>query len=169
MLLDEHPYKGILYCGLMITEEGPKVVEFNCRLGDPECQAILPSLKSDLLDLMYAATNEELGKKEVRIDELYRCCVVLASEGYPLKYEKGKEITGFDEISDDTLIFHAGTRREGDKILSDGGRVLSVVGKGDTLQAAIKKTYEEVDKISFDNKYFRSDIGTKGLVYIDEE
>lgn len=167
MLLDEHPYKGILYCGLMITEEGPKVVEFNCRLGDPECQAILPSLESDLLDLMYAAANEELGHKEVTIDDLYRCCVVLASDGYPLEYEKGKEITGLEEVSDDTLVFHAGTKADGDKVITDGGRVLSVVGKGESLQTAIKKTYKEVDKISFDNKYYRSDIGAKGLVYID--
>lgn len=168
MLLDEHPYKGILYCGLMITEEGPKVVEFNCRLGDPECQAIVPSLQSDLLELMHAAVNEELDKKEISIDELYRCCVVLASEGYPLEYEKGKEISGFDKVSDNSLVFHAGTKAEDGKIYTDGGRVLSVVGKGETLQAAIKKTYEDVDKISFENKYFRSDIGAKGLVYIED-
>jgi phosphoribosylamine--glycine ligase len=168
MLLDENPYKGILYCGLMITEEGPKVVEFNCRLGDPEAQAILPSLESDLLDLMNAAANDELDQKEVKIDEKYRCCVVLASEGYPRKYEKGKEITGIGDVSDDALVFHAGTKEQDGKILTDGGRVLSVVGAGDTLQTAIKRTYSEVDKISFENKYFRSDIGAKGLIYLDE-
>lgn len=168
MLLDENPYKGILYCGLMITEEGPKVVEFNCRLGDPEAQAILPSLESDLLDLMNAAANEELDQKDVKIDEKYRCCVVLASEGYPRKYQKGKEITGIENVSGDALVFHAGTKEQGGKIITDGGRVLSVVGAGDTLQTAIKSTYSEVDKISFDNKYYRSDIGAKGLVYLDE-
>jgi phosphoribosylamine--glycine ligase len=168
MLLDKNPYKGILYCGLMITEEGPKVVEFNCRLGDPEAQAILPSLESDLLDLMNAAANDRLDQKEVKIDEKYRCCVVLASQGYPREYEKGKEITGIENVSNDALVFHAGTKEQNGKIITDGGRVLSVVGAGDTLQTAIKSTYSEVDKISFDNKYYRSDIGAKGLIYLDE-
>jgi len=166
MLLDENPYKGILYCGLMITEDGPKVVEFNCRLGDPEAQAVLPSLESDFLDLMDAAVNEQLNTKEVKIDDKYRCCVVMASDGYPLDYEKGKEITGIEDVSKDALIFHAGTKTEEDKIYSDGGRVLSVVGAGDSLQESIKNTYTEVKKIDFDNKYYRSDIGTKGLKYI---
>jgi phosphoribosylamine--glycine ligase len=168
MLLDEQPYKGILYCGLMITTEGPKVVEFNCRLGDPECQAILPSLQSDFLDLMYASTEENLHLKELKIDDQYRCCVVLASDGYPVEYEKGKEITGIKDVSDDALVFHAGTKEKDGKIITDGGRVLNVVGSGDTLKAAIKNTYKEVDKISFSNKYFRSDIGAKGLAYVDE-
>ncbi|WP_445664891.1 phosphoribosylamine--glycine ligase [Fodinibius sp. AD559] len=166
MLLDENPYKGILYCGLMITEEGPKVVEFNCRLGDPEAQAILPSLRSDFLELMKAAVNEQLNTKEVKIDEKYRCCVVMASEGYPLDYEKGKEITGIDDVAEDALVFHAGTKAENSKIYSDGGRVLSVVGAGDSLQDSIKNTYKEVKKIDFENKYYRSDIGTKGLKFI---
>jgi phosphoribosylamine--glycine ligase len=166
MLLDENPYKGILYCGLMITEEGPKVVEFNCRLGDPEAQAVLPSLESDFLDLMDAAVNEQLNTKEVKIDNKYRCCVVMASEGYPLDYEKGKEITGIDNVAEDALVFHAGTRAEDDKIYSDGGRVLSVVGAGDSLKDSIKNAYTEVKKVDFENKYYRSDIGTKGLKYI---
>ena len=168
MLLDENPYKGILYCGLMITQEGPKVVEYNCRFGDPECQAILPSLQSDLLELMEAAANGNLDQKEVAIDNQYRCCVVLASDGYPLDYEKGKEISGIDEISDNALVFHAGTNEKEGKIFTDGGRVMNVVGGGDTLADAIKSTYREVEKISFSNKYFRSDIGAKGLAYIDE-
>ncbi len=166
MLLDENPYKGILYCGLMITEDGPKVVEFNCRLGDPEAQAVLPSLESDFLDLMDAAVNEQLNTKEVKIDNKYRCCVVMASDGYPLDYEKDKEITGIEDVSEDALVFHAGTKNEEDKIYSDGGRVLSVVGAGNSLQESIKNTYTEVKKIDFDNKYYRSDIGTKGLKYI---
>jgi len=168
MLLDEHPYKGILYCGLMITREGPKVVEFNCRLGDPEAQAILPSLESDLLELMDAASKEELDSKDVSIDDLYRCCVVLASEGYPTSYEKGKEISGLEEVSENALVFHAGTKFENNKFWTDGGRVLSVVGAGATLQDAIKNTYTEVDKINFENKYFRSDIGAKGIAQISE-
>ncbi len=168
MLLDENPYKGILYCGLMITTEGPKVVEYNCRLGDPEAQAILPSLQSDFLELMEASVNEKLDQQEVIIDDKYRCCVVLASEGYPLDYKKGKEISGLNNISDEAFVFHAGTRSENGKIFTDGGRVLSVVGAADTLQDSIRNTYQQVDKISFENKYYRSDIGAKGLVYLDE-
>lgn len=167
MLLDENPYKGILYCGLMITDDGPKVVEFNCRLGDPEAQAVLPSLESDFLELIDAAVNEQLNTKEIKIDDKYRCCVVISSDGYPLNYEKGKEITGIDDVAEDALVFHAGTKNEDGKIYSNGGRVLSVVGAGDSLKDAIKKTYKEVKKISFENKYYRSDIGTKGLKYID--
>jgi phosphoribosylamine--glycine ligase len=168
MLLDENPYKGILYCGLMITHDGPKVVEYNCRFGDPECQAILPSLESDLLALLDAAANERLDQEKVAIDDQYRCCVVLASDGYPADYEKGKEITGIEEVADDALVFHAGTKEEEGKIMSDGGRVMNVVGGGDTLSEAIKNTYNEVEKISFSNKYFRSDIGAKGLAFTDE-
>lgn len=168
MLLDENPYKGILYVGLMITKEGPKVVEYNCRFGDPECQAILPSLDSDLLELMEAAAVGELDKKEVKIDDQYRCCVVLASDGYPLDYEKGKEITGIEEASNETLIFHAGTKEKEGRIFTDGGRVMNVVGSGGTLAEAIKNTYQGVEKVSFSNKYFRSDIGAKGLAYSDE-
>lgn len=167
MLLDENPYKGILYCGLMITKEGPKVVEFNCRFGDPECQAILPSLESDLLELLDAAANGELNQKDVKIDNKYRCCVVLASDGYPLDYEKGKQITGIDDVSDNVLVFHAGTKAKDGKIYTDGGRVLNVVGAGDTLQDAIRNTYKEVKKISFENMYYRSDIGAKGLAHLD--
>ena len=166
MLLDENPYKGILYCGLMITEEGPKVVEFNCRLGDPEAQAVLPSLESDFLDLMDAAVNEELNTKEVTVDDNYRCCVVLASKGYPTEYEKGKEITGFDNVSEDALVFHAGTKSQDGKIYTDGGRVLSVVGTGKSLETSIKNTYQEVKNINFENCYYRSDIGAKGLKYV---
>jgi phosphoribosylamine--glycine ligase len=168
MLLDENPYKGILYCGLMITNEGPKVVEYNCRLGDPEAQAVLPSLESDFLELMDAAASEELDQHEVRIDDKYRCCVVLASDGYPVEYEKGKKISGLNDVDGDTLVFHAGTKAANGDIYTDGGRVLSVVGAGDSLQQAINHTYGNVGKISFANKYFRSDIGAKGLVHLDE-
>ncbi|HLR25800.1 MAG TPA: phosphoribosylamine--glycine ligase [Fodinibius sp.] len=165
MLLDEQPYKGILYCGLMMTQEGPKVVEFNCRFGDPECQVMLPSLKSDLLELMVAAADGQLHGKELVTDQKHRCCVVLASEGYPGEYEKGKKIVGLDEVSDQALVFHAGTKAVDGDILTDGGRVLSVVGAGDTLSEAIQNTYKEANKIDFENKYARSDIGTKGLAY----
>lgn len=168
MLLDEQPYKGILYCGLMITDEGPKVVEYNCRFGDPECQAILPSVESDLLVLMKAAAGGDLAGKEIQVDDRYRCCVVMASAGYPREYEKGKVIEGIDRVSGDTLVFHAGTAADDGRLLTDGGRVLSVVGSGRTLQDAIKNTYAEVKKISFDNAYYRTDIGVKGLAHLDE-
>lgn len=168
MLLDENPYKGILYCGLMMTEEGPKVVEYNCRFGDPECQAILPSLESDLLELMNAAAGGDLNRHTVKVDNKYRNCVVLASKGYPTEYETGKEISGIEDVSEEALVFHAGTKEADGKIFSDGGRVLNVVGSGDTLQEAIKNTYKEVKKISFENLYFRSDIGVKGLAHLED-
>lgn len=168
MLLDEMPYKGILYCGLMITDNGPRVVEFNCRFGDPECQAVVPSVKSDLLELMYAASKGELAGHEINLDSLYRCCVVLASEGYPKEYETGKVIHGLKDVSAQANVFHAGTVAENGELLTDGGRVLSIVGSGETLQEAIKNTYAEVRKVSFENAYYRSDIGVKGLAHLDE-
>lgn len=168
MLLDEMPYKGILYCGLMITNEGPKVVEFNCRFGDPECQAILPSLKSDLLELMEAAASGQLDGTEIELDNLYRCCVVLASKGYPKSYETGKRIDGAPDVDASANVFHAGTKLLDGELFTNGGRVLSVVGSGSTLEEAIKSTYTEVKKISFDNMYYRSDIGVKGLAHLDD-
>lgn len=168
MLLDEMPYTGILYCGLMITDQGPKVVEFNCRFGDPECQAIVPSLKSDLLELMEAAAKGELQGHEIKLDDRYRCCVVMASEGYPKSYEKGKAINGISDVANTANVFHAGTKIDSDKLFTDGGRVLSVVGAGATLQEAIKNTYAEVKKITFENAYYRSDIGVKGLAHLDD-
>lgn len=168
MLLDDMPYKGILYFGLMITEAGPKVVEYNCRFGDPECQAIVPSLKSDLLELMMAAAKGELVGHEVQLDDKFRCCVVMASEGYPTSYDKGMPISGVDKVDDAVLVFQAGTTMKDGQLFTDGGRVLSVVGSGDTLQEAIQNTYGEVKKISFDNAYYRSDIGVKGLAYLED-
>jgi len=167
MLLDEMPYKGILYCGLMITNQGPKVVEFNCRFGDPECQATLPSLKTDLLQLMHAAASGDLDSTEIELDNLYRCCVVLASEGYPKAYDTGKKISGIADVDDSANVFHAGTKLQDGNLFTDGGRVLSVVGSGNTLEEAIKSTYTEVRKISFENMYYRSDIGVKGLAHLE--
>lgn len=165
MQVEESPYKGILYIGLMITTEGPKVVEYNCRFGDPECQVILPSLKNDLLDLMISAEEQRLDKKDVQVDDMYRCCVVMVSGGYPGKYAKGKEITGFDRVDDSAIIFHAGTARSNGNIVTSGGRVLNVVGSGETLQDAIDHAYRNVRCISFENSYYRSDIGAKGLFH----
>lgn len=159
---EENSYVGFLYCGLMITEDGPKVVEFNCRFGDPECQVILPRLQSDLLEIIVAATQVKLGDVDIQFDNEVRCCVVLASGGYPESYEKGKEINGLDEV-ENAIVFHAGTKEEDGKILTNGGRVLNIVGSGKELKEAIDITYGEVKKISFDKAYFRSDIGAKGL------
>lgn len=156
-------YKGILYVGLMITEEGPKVVEYNCRFGDPECQVILPALKNDLLTLMHRCTEQRLNEIDIEIDDDFRCCVVMASNGYPGSYEKHKPIHGIDSVNDQTIVFHAGTTLSSGQLLSNGGRVLNVVGKGNTLQKAIDNTYSNVKKISFDNAYYRNDIGAKGL------
>jgi len=163
MKKDGHPYKGVLYVGLMITEHGPKVVEYNCRFGDPECQVILPPLKNDLLELILSCVNGDIQSKDIELDDNYYCCVVMASEGYPTSYEKGKVITGIDTIDSDSIAFHAGTKLDNDTLITSGGRVLSIVGKGDSLQAAIDHAYKNVEKVTFSNNYFRSDIGKKGL------
>lgn len=165
MRAEGHPYKGILYCGLMITSEGPKVVEFNCRFGDPECQVILPRLQNDLLEIMIACTQNKLHQCQLIFDDIYTCCVVLVSGGYPGNYEKGKLISGLDDIQN-ALIYHAGTLAAEGNIYSNGGRVLNVVGSGNTLPDAIRNTYTEVEKISFENAFFRRDIGAKGLKHL---
>lgn len=158
-----YPYKGILYLGLMITENGPKVVEYNCRMGDPECQAILPRLNSDWLKAMWQTVQGRLDEVEIELDNNYYCCVVMASEGYPQEYDKGKEIKGLDRIRSDELVFHSGTKRENGKIISDGGRVLGVVNHGATLREAVDRTYHGVRKIHFENVYYRRDIAHKGI------
>lgn len=163
MQLEGHAYRGVLYLGLMITEEGPKVVEYNCRFGDPECQALLPAMESDLLEVMLATVNFELEETEVRMSGDHYCCVVMASGGYPGAYEKGKEISGIGQVSEDALVFQSGTREENGRLLTNGGRVLSVVAAGPDLTRAISRCYKEVEKISFDGAYYRRDIGKKGL------
>lgn len=157
-----YPYQGILYVGLMITEEGPKVVEYNCRFGDPECQVIVPSMKSDLLDTILACTEGRLSETAIEFDQKYRCTVVLVSGGYPQSYEKGKEITGLDKLGNN-IFFHAGTKRQHEKILTNGGRVLNIIGEGDSLSEAIDHAYNQVSKINFERAYYRKDIGAKGL------
>ncbi|HKJ45738.1 MAG TPA: phosphoribosylamine--glycine ligase [Balneolales bacterium] len=160
------PYKGVLYCGLMMTDEGPKVVEYNCRFGDPECQVLMPRLKTDLVQLMLLTVSGELEQIEIEQSVDYQCCVVLVSGGYPGSYDKGKVIKGVELVSDDTLIFHSGTGMNGEDLVTAGGRVLGIVGSGDTLAVAIEKTYDEIDKISFDKMYYRHDIGSKGLKHL---
>lgn len=154
-------FKGCLYFGLMITENGPKVIEYNCRFGDPETQVVLPLLENDLLTVMQAVTNETLSECEVKFADKNACCVIMASEGYPVKYEKGYEITIPEEL--DKNVFVAGAKIENGKLLTNGGRVLGVTTVKDTLKEAIDASYEAVSKINFGNAYYRKDIGQKAL------
>ncbi len=154
-------FKGCLYFGLMITENGPKVIEYNCRFGDPETQVVLPLLESDLLTIMQAVTNETLSEAEVVFAEKSACCVIMASNGYPKSYEKGFEMTIPEEVSDNVYV--AGAKLDGDKLLTNGGRVLGVTAIADTLKEAINNSYKMVDTIKFDNAYYRKDIGKKAL------
>lgn len=160
-----HPYQGILYVGLMITSEGPKVVEYNCRLGDPETQVVLPMLDCDVAELFMALASGALDTVDVGMHEGSSACVVMASAGYPGGYEKGKSISGINEASElsDTVVFHAGTRRDGMDTVTSGGRVLAVSARGGTLQEALDRAYTGVDAIDFDGATWRGDIGHKGL------
>lgn len=160
------PYKGVLYAGIMVTEDGPKVLEFNVRFGDPETQAILPRLKSDLVEVMQAVIDGELNRIKLRWTKESCACAVLSSGGYPGQYEKGKEITGLDEFKDikDVIIFHAGTKLENNKVLTNGGRVLGVTALGKNIEEAIKKSYQAVGKIKFEGMHFRRDIGQKAIM-----
>lgn len=153
-------YKGVLYCGLMITNRGVKVLEYNCRFGDPETQVVLPLLESDLAEVFDNIADGYLDVEEVKWADRSAVCVVMASKGYPGKYETGQVIQGLDSVQpDDGLVFHAGTRLENGKFLTGGGRVLSAVSYGESIKDAITNAYRLVDKINFENKYFRRDIG----------
>ena len=158
-------YRGCLYCGLMIKNGQPKVVEFNVRFGDPETQAVLPLIKGDFAKLLYSAAEGGLDKESVYIDEhKAACCVVLASEGYPGSYKKGFPISGLYSVkTEDLYIFHAGTASVDSKIVTDGGRVLGITAIDDNLGSAVTKAYSVVDKIDFENKFYRKDIAQKAL------
>ena len=162
---DNIPYRGVIYAGLMLTEAGPKVLEYNCRFGDPETQAVLPMLKSDLLELMRAAVDNRLdkqGRPEWR--QGAAACVIMASKGYPGKYTAGRTITGLQNIREEgAYIFHSGTRREGNQWLTAGGRVLGVMGLDGNLKSALAKAYRIVKRIRFDGAFFRRDIGFRVL------
>lgn len=164
-------YKGILYVGLMITESGPKVLEYNCRFGDPETQAILPLLQTDLLELMLAVVNQKLGsgrKIEWRSEEA--ACIVMASKGYPGEYRTGVKITGLQNIGDNNcLVFHAGTALKGKQWVTNGGRVLGVVGVDRGLQQALNRAYRAVNKIRFEGAMYRRDIGFRALKKTKEQ
>lgn len=152
-------FKGCLYFGLMITGDGPKVIEYNCRFGDPETQVVLPLLESDLFSIMKSVAAGTLSAEQVKFSGKHACCVVMASEGYPQKYETGFEIT----MPADKNIYVAGAKLSGGKLLTAGGRVLGVTETADALEAAVKKAYETVGTVHFENAYYRKDIGKKAL------
>ena len=152
-------FKGCLYFGLMITKNGPKVIEYNCRFGDPETQVVLPLLESDLFEIMKSVASGTLSETEVKFSQKHACCVVMASEGYPQKYQTGFEIT----MPADKNIYVAGAKLDGGKLLTAGGRVLGVTETADTLENAVKKAYETVGTVHFENAYYRKDIGKKAL------
>ncbi len=154
-------FKGCLYFGLMITKDGPKVIEYNCRFGDPETQVVLPLLKSDLFTIMKATTDGTLAETPVEFDDKNAACVIMASEGYPVSYEKGYEITIPADIA--PCVFVAGAKEEDDKLLTSGGRVLGVTAIADSLQEAINSSYRMVEQIHFDNAFYRHDIGQRAL------
>ena len=155
-------FKGCLYFGLMLTADGPKVIEYNCRFGDPETQVVLPLLESDLLDIMQAVADERLADTNVVFSKNSACCVVMASAGYPAAYEKGFEITA-DKLPDNADIFIAGAKLENGRLLTSGGRVLGVTAVSENLAKAIDDAYEAVKKVSFKNAYYRKDIGSRAL------
>jgi phosphoribosylamine--glycine ligase len=158
-------FNGCLYCGLMLTKDGPKVIEYNCRFGDPETQAVLPLLEGDFLQLLYSAAKGKLDKNSVSYSGGASVCVVVASRGYPDSFEKGFEISGLDMIDPDIIIYHAGTAEKNGKVISNGGRVLGVTSffRANDLHAAKEKAYEAVKKINFKNIYYRTDIAAKAL------
>lgn len=154
-------FKGCLYFGLMLTQSGPKVIEYNCRFGDPETQVVLPLLETDLLSVMQAVTNEKLDEIEVKFSQKSACCVIMASEGYPVKYEKGFELNIPEEISD--KVYVAGAALKEDKLVTNGGRVLGATAVADTLKDAIDDAYLLVKEINFTNAFYRHDIGARAL------
>lgn len=152
-------YKGFIYIGFMNVGGEPYVIEYNCRMGDPETEVVLPRLKNDLVDLLIAVGNGTLDKKQIEIDKRAAATVIVASGGYPEDYEKGKEITGLEDVGDDAIVFHAGTKAEGDIIVTNGGRVLAVTALGKTIHDAVKVSNAAIGNIYFRGKYYRKDIG----------
>ena len=169
MNAENRSFKGCLYFGLMLTAQGPKVIEYNCRFGDPETQVVLPLLESDLVDIMLATRNGTLSETEVKFSPGAACCVIMASEGYPEKYDKGFEITLPSAELSDTEIYVAGAKLEDGKLLTNGGRVLGVTAKAEDLPSAIDKAYKAVKLVSFGNAFYRSDIGQKALKAFEKE
>ncbi len=163
MRKEGRPFKGCLYFGLMLTKNGPKVIEYNCRFGDPEAQAVLPLLKSDLLTIMRAVESENLTSEMVEFDKGSTCCVMIASGGYPEKYQKGYEID-FGASEETAFVYHSGTKlNENGRFVTNGGRVLGVVATAETLEKAIEKSYFAANQITFEGKHMRTDIGQRAL------
>ena len=161
MAAEGREFKGIIFFGLMLTEDGPKVLEYNARFGDPEAQVVLPRMKNDLIDVIEACIDGTLDQVDLQFEDNAAVCVVLASDGYPVAYEKGLPITGLDEFKkhEGYYCFHAGTKFDGDQIVTNGGRVLGVTAKGATLKEARANAYKATEWVQFDNKYMRHDIG----------
>ncbi|EQK45533.1 phosphoribosylamine--glycine ligase [[Clostridium] bifermentans ATCC 638] len=156
---DNLNYKGILFIGLMITEDGPKVLEYNVRFGDPETQSVLLRLETDLIEIIEAILENRLNEIEIKYNEKNAVCVMLTSGGYPESYEKGKIITGLDKVDEDIVIFHSGTKIINNKLVTNGGRVIGISAKGNSLEEASKKVYENIEKIKFEGMHYRTDIG----------
>ena len=167
MKAEGRPFKGCLYFGLMLTQDGPKVIEYNCRFGDPETQVVLPLLESDLFTIMRAVTDGTLAHTPVAFSDQHAACVIMASEGYPVSYDKGYEITIPREIAD--KVYVAGAKREGGRLLTSGGRVLGVTAVADTLKDAITSSYHMVEQIHFDNAFYRHDIGKRAMRATEKE
>ncbi len=164
------PFKGVLYAGLMLTYQGPQVLEFNVRFGDPEAEAVLPRLKTDLVDIMLASIDGKLEKLTLKWDDRPCVCVVIASGGYPGSYETGKVIDGLENIQDpQTFVFHAGTKLKNGNVLTNGGRVLGVTSLGSTMEEAIARVYQAVDQIKFDRAFFRRDIGARAILKVNSK
>ncbi len=160
-------FKGFLYAGIMVKDNEPYVLEYNVRMGDPECQPITMRMDFDLYDYLVACTEGKLSElPNPSWKNKSAVCVVLASEGYPESYPKNEEITGLDSIPEESFVFHAGTKNQDGKVLTNGGRVLGVTALGDTLKSAISNAYAAAEKISWPHKYCRKDIGKKGLTYL---
>jgi phosphoribosylamine--glycine ligase len=155
---DNIEYKGFVFIGLINVKGEPMVIEYNVRMGDPETEVVMPRLKSDLVEIFEAISKQELEKITLEIDERAATTIMVVSGGYPEDYEKGKEITGIENITD-SIVFHAGTKLENDKVVTNGGRVLAITSYGNSFQEAIKKSYQSIDKLQFDKMYYRKDIG----------
>ncbi|MCR1876759.1 phosphoribosylamine--glycine ligase [Paraclostridium bifermentans] len=156
---DNLNYKGILFIGLMITDDGPKVLEYNVRFGDPETQSVILRLETDLIEIIEAILENRLNEIEIKYNEKNAVCVMLTSGGYPESYEKGKIITGLDKVDEDIVIFHSGTKIINNKLVTNGGRVIGISAKGNSLEEASKKVYENIEKIKFEGMHYRTDIG----------
>ena len=153
----------MLYCGLMLTSDGPKVVEFNCRFGDPETQVVLPLIDADLTDIFQAVNHGKLGELNLKQKNLNSVCVIVTSGGYPDAYPKGKIITGLEQLDNEIVVFHAGTQKKDDQLVTSGGRVLGLMSVRNSLKEAIDHVYANISKIHFEGMYYRSDIGRRAL------